>query len=52
LLAVEHVELAIALIPGVLVIVMNVVYAATAYPFGGSRMSSTGGCLWRSGWVC
>jgi MFS family permease len=33
LLAAEHVGLAIALIPGVLV-VMNVVYAASAYPFG------------------
>jgi MFS family permease len=33
LLAAEHVGLAIALIPGVLVI-MNVVYAASAYPFG------------------
>jgi MFS family permease len=33
LLAAAHVGLAIALIPGVLV-VMNVVYAASAYPFG------------------
>jgi len=33
LLAAEHVGLAIALIPGVLVI-MNIVYAASAYPFG------------------
>ena len=33
LLAAEHVGLAIALIPGVLVI-MNVVYAGSAYPFG------------------
>jgi MFS family permease len=33
LLAAEHVGLAIVLIPGVLV-VMNVVYAASAYPFG------------------
>lgn len=33
LLAAQHVGLAIALIPGVLV-VMNVVYAASAYPFG------------------
>jgi MFS family permease len=33
LLAAEHVGLAIALIPGVLV-VMNLVYAASAYPFG------------------
>jgi MFS family permease len=33
LLAAEHVGLAVALIPGVLV-VMNVVYAASAYPFG------------------
>jgi len=33
LLAAEHVGLAIALIPGVFV-VMNVVYAASAYPFG------------------
>jgi MFS family permease len=33
LLAAEHVGLAIALIPGVLVI-MNVVYASSAYPFG------------------
>ena len=33
LLAAEHVGLAVALIPGVLV-AMNVVYAASAYPFG------------------
>jgi len=33
LLAAEHVGLAVALIPGVLV-AMNVIYAATAYPFG------------------
>jgi MFS family permease len=33
LLAAEHVGLAVALIPGVLV-TMNVVYAASAYPFG------------------
>jgi MFS family permease len=33
LLVAEHVGLAVALIPGVLV-VMNVVYAASAYPFG------------------
>jgi MFS family permease len=33
LLAAEHVGLAVAVIPGVLV-VMNIVYAASAYPFG------------------
>ena len=33
LLAAEHVGLVVALIPGVLV-VMNIVYAASAYPFG------------------
>jgi MFS family permease len=33
LLAAEHVGLAVALIPGVLV-AMNVIYAASAYPFG------------------
>jgi len=33
LLAAQHVGIAVALIPGVLV-TMNVVYAATAYPFG------------------
>ncbi len=38
LLAAEHVGVAVALIPGVLV-TMNVVYAATAYPFG--RLSDT-----------
>jgi MFS family permease len=38
LLAAEHVGLAVALIPGVLV-AMNVVYAASAYPFG--RLSDT-----------
>src|SRR5215468_10661333 len=33
LLAAQHVGLAVALIPGVLVM-MNIVYAASAYPFG------------------
>ena len=38
LLAAQHVGLAVALIPGVLV-TMNIVYAASAYPFG--RLSDT-----------
>jgi MFS family permease len=40
LLAAQHVDLAVALVPGVLV-AMNVVYAASAYPFGrlSDRMS-------------
>lgn len=38
LLAAEHVGLAVALIPGVLV-AMNIIYAASAYPFG--RLSDT-----------
>ncbi len=38
LLAAQHVGLAVALIPGVLV-TMNIVYAGTAYPFG--RLSDT-----------